>query len=105
MTPTMNKLLKERLKELGRYEAMTHAHIDLSEESREAVEHPAHYHADSIEVIDCVEAWGLGFNLGNVLKYIARCQYKNKELEDLKKALFYLKREIATQEKELVDIG
>jgi hypothetical protein len=47
-----------------------------------------------IEVIDAIEAWGLGFDDGNAVKYIARARHKGKELEDLEKALWYLERRI-----------
>lgn len=60
----------------------------------EAVNHPAHYNAGKYEVIDVIEDWDLGFNLGNTIKYIARAEHKGKELEDLEKALWYLKRRI-----------
>ena len=62
----------------------------------EKVNHPNHYHPNSIEVIDAIESWGLNFSLGNTIKYIARAGLKdpNKKLEDLQKALWYLNREI-----------
>lgn len=67
------------------------------EAGAEAINHPSHYHPDSIEAIDVIEAWGLGFHLGNVVKYIARAGLKsNDELEDLKKAQWYLERYINT---------
>ena len=49
-----------------------------------------------LEAIDVIEAFGLGFNLGNVIKYICRSgkKRKNPPLQDLKKAQFYLSREI-----------
>lgn len=65
----------------------------------EAVNHPAHYNMGSIEVIDAIEAWGLGFNDGNAVKYIARARHKDKHLEDLKKARWYIDREISNLEK------
>jgi hypothetical protein len=61
------------------------------------VDHPAHYLKDSgHEVIDVIEAWDLGFNLGNAIKYIARAGKKNptKAKEDLNKALWYIKHQI-----------
>jgi hypothetical protein len=58
----------------------------------ETVEHPAHYNVGKIEVIDAIEDWKLGFHLGNVVKYVARAQHKGNELEDLKKAAWYLSR-------------
>ena len=59
---------------------------------REAVNHPPHYNQGSIEVIDAIEDWGLDFNGGNVVKYVARHQHKTEPLEDLKKARWYLDR-------------
>lgn len=60
-----------------------------------AVDHPSHYRAQSgHEVIDVIEAWGLGFNLGNVVKYVARAGHKVNRAEDLEKALWYLQREV-----------
>jgi hypothetical protein len=60
----------------------------------EAVNHPKHYNMGKFEVIKVIRDWNLGFNLGNTVKYIARAKHKNNELEDLEKALFYLKDEI-----------
>ena len=59
---------------------------------REAVAHPAHYNQGNIEVIDAIEDWGLDFNAGNVVKYIARHKHKANPVEDLKKARWYLDR-------------
>lgn len=63
---------------------------------REAVNHPAHYGgADNpYEAIKVIEAWRLGFNLGNTIKYISRAGKKGSLLADLKKAAWYLNREI-----------
>ena len=57
-----------------------------------AVEHPAHYNVGNIEVIDAINEWKLDFDLGNVVKYVARAGHKDPEktVEDLKKAMFYL---------------
>lgn len=62
------------------------------------VDHPPHYQwlPNGVEVIDITELFG--FRLGNVLKYILRHEHKGKPLEDLKKARFYLDREIAALE-------
>lgn len=49
---------------------------------------------ETIEVIDIIEAAGLSFHLGNVVKYVLRSPYKSAELEDLKKARWYLDRHI-----------
>lgn len=63
------------------------------------VEHPTHYNQSPIEVIDAIEAWKLNFHLGNVVKYIARAEHKQNPIEDLKKASWYLNREIKQREK------
>lgn len=64
-------------------------------EEHDPVNRPAHYTHGSIEVIDAIEDWKLGFHLGNVVKYVARSAHKGKQLEDLKKARWYLERAIA----------
>jgi hypothetical protein len=65
------------------------------ESEREAVNHPAHYNqVPGVECIDVIEALGLTFCVGNVMKYIWRCPDKGNELEDLKKGRWYLDREI-----------
>lgn len=73
------------------------------------INHPSHYTSGNIEAIDFIEAKELNFNLGNVVKYVSRCgrkksagkSVKEKALEDLKKAQWYLLREITNREKEL----
>ena len=70
------------------------------------INHPQHYTLGKIEVIDFIEDKGLNFNLGNVVKYVARAGHKKssgksmdvKALEDLKKAQWYLNREISSRE-------
>lgn len=67
------------------------------------VNHPEHYVTGGIETIDFIEAKDLNFNLGNVVKYVARCGRKKskgmtmdaKAIQDLEKAKWYLEREIA----------
>jgi len=58
------------------------------------VNHPLHYKSGGIETIDFIEAKGLNYRLGNVVKYITRADHKGDRMEDLKKALWYLQREI-----------
>ena len=58
------------------------------------VNHPAHYTTGGIETIEFIEAKKLGYNLGNVVKYITRADHKGNKLEDLRKAQWYLSREI-----------
>ena len=61
---------------------------------------PDYYKRDGIEVIDFIDAFGLNFNLGNVIKYVARAGQKtNDVLIDLKKAERYLQYEIKKHEK------
>jgi hypothetical protein len=68
-----------------------------------AVNSPSHYHkASGVEVIVAIEAWGLGFCLGNVIKYVARAGRKDSgtRMEDLHKARWYLNRELEALEQE-----
>ena len=60
----------------------------------EQVNHPSHYN-QGIEAIDIIESWDLNFSLGNAIKYIPRIPYKDKQIEDLEKAKWYLEREIS----------
>jgi hypothetical protein len=68
--------------------------IKLLEEVKDNVNSPTHYTTGGIETIDFIEAKSLNYNLGNVVKYVSRSDYKGKKLEDLKKARWYLCREI-----------
>ena len=69
---------------------------DNTSPKKESVNHPSHYNTGSIEVISAILDWGLGFCLGNAVKYIARAGKKNKDtyVEDLKKAIWYINKEI-----------
>lgn len=66
----------------------------------EAVKHPAHYGGgdNPYEAIKVIEAWGLGFNLGNAAKYLARAGKKGNKVEDLNKLIQYVQFEIAKEE-------
>lgn len=60
------------------------------------VNHPSHYaEGRKYEPIAVIEAWGLGFNLGNALKYVSRVGRKDDPLEDLEKARWYIDRELS----------
>jgi hypothetical protein len=63
------------------------------------VNHPSHYKMGGIETIDFIEAKNLNYNLGNVVKYITRADYKGNKIEDLKKAQWYLNREVSNLSK------
>ena len=67
---------------------------DYVQKANDSVFSPKHYTAGKYEVIDVIEDWNLNFRLANTIKYIARHEHKGKPLEDLKKALWYLQREI-----------
>lgn len=60
------------------------------------VNHPSHYNSGKIEVIEAIEDWKLDYHCGNAVKYVARAGKKDpsKEIEDLEKATWYLKRKI-----------
>ena len=62
------------------------------------VNNPSHYNTGTIEVITVIEDWKLNFNLGNAIKYIGRCEHKNNKKEDIKKAIWYLERELKNNE-------
>jgi hypothetical protein len=64
--------------------------------AKDMVNHPSHYKVGGIETIDFIEAKSLGYNLGNVVKYITRADHKGNKLEDLEKAQWYLNREISS---------
>ena len=71
---------------------------------KEMVNHPDHYQFgknNEYEAIKVIDAWDLGFSLGNAIKYISRAGKKRKdtELEDLRKALWYLQHHIEKIEK------
>ena len=66
----------------------------------EKINHPTHYGGKNnpYEAIKVIEAWGLGFCLGNAIKYISRAGKKGSRKEDLQKAKWYLEREIQNEE-------
>lgn len=64
----------------------------------EKVNHPDHYKGNRFEAIDTIEDYDLNFNLGNVVKYTLRHNKKDNALQDLRKAEFYIKREIERME-------
>lgn len=73
--------------------------IKLAPPEGDPVNHPAYYQgANGIESIDVIEGFGLNYHLGQVIKYVLRCGKKGHRLQDLKKAEFYLRREIKNSE-------
>lgn len=73
---------------------------DHGSEVRDMVNHPPHYtnHPSGVECIEITRH--MTFNLGNVVKYLWRCEEKDSYLEDLKKAAWYLNDEIEMIEAE-----
>ncbi len=63
------------------------------------VNYPPHYTTGKIEVIDFIEDQKFGFHLGNAVKYISRSAHKEEEIQDLKKAIWYIQRRIGNLEK------
>lgn len=66
--------------------------------THDPVNHPSHYLAGGLEVMDIIDAYNLGFCEGNVLKYILRWRKKDG-LQDLNKAAWYLNRLIENETK------
>lgn len=88
LTLPLNKLTREpriRLQSSG---------VDRSQTVVDMVNSPPHYTAGGVETIDFIEAKNLNYNLGNAVKYITRAGLKGNRVEDLKKAKWYIEREI-----------
>ena len=73
--------------------------IEMTEVTHDAVNHPKHYtaHPSGVECIQVTEH--MNFCIGNVVKYLFRADHKGSPIEDLKKARWYLDREIQRREK------
>jgi len=73
----------------------------MKKPAHDPINHPAHYTSGKFETIDVIEDWGLGMHLGNAVKYISRAGKKDpaREIEDLKKARWYLDRHISNLER------
>jgi hypothetical protein len=76
--------------------SITSSNTPMQIEMFDAVDHPEHYKVGGIETIDFIEAKKLNYNIGNVIKYLTRADHKGNKLEDLRKAQWYLTREITT---------
>lgn len=89
------EFLESRKEDVCR-ELLREHNAEMLKKKDTAVEHPPHYKPGKFEVIDVIEDWNLNFHLGNAVKYIARAGRKDpaKRIEDLRKALWYLSREI-----------
>jgi len=70
------------------------------EQATDVVNKPIHYTTGGVETLDFIEAKDLNYRLGNVVKYVVRAGKKHTDpVEDLKKARFYLDREINIRER------
>lgn len=73
------------------------SNVEKSIAETDLVNHPTHYNTGKIEVIEFIEDQQLGYHLGNAVKYVCRAGKKNpaKYVEDLEKAVWYIRRRIA----------
>lgn len=78
----------------AKLEDLAPAPITAPTRALSSVNHPAHYNHGTIEAITVIEDWSLNFNMGNALKYLARADHKGTPEADLKKAIWYLQREL-----------
>lgn len=103
--------MNEHDKAIGNVENKYEINEIYLSEHRNNVNHPSHYNGGKIEVIDFIEDQRLGFCLGNVVKYVSRAgkkysadkSNKEKAIEDLKKAMWYLDRRIKEIEENLCE--
>lgn len=96
----VNSCTYAKTKETGSSNKLTAEQFDAMIMGQyESVNHPSHYTQGKYEVIDVIEDWDLGFHLSNALKYIARANYKGNREQDLRKAIWYIQREIGLNKK------
>lgn len=74
--------------------------VDHASLCNSAVDHPAHYCYSKYEPKDVIRGWGLNFNLGSAVKYIARAGRKDDIIQDLEKAKKFLEFEIEALKEE-----
>lgn len=96
ITRLVDNSRKPKMRMLGAFTSNKPMIMEFTPPS-DPVNHPAHYKAGGIETIDFIEAKKLGYNLGNVVKYITRADLKGNRKQDLEKAKWYLEREISTR--------
>jgi hypothetical protein len=86
---------KRKDKEMGELEDSMNRHPAGKKD--DVVNHPGHYTKFSVEVIDITE--NLDFLSGNIVKYVVRAPFKGEQLQDLRKAQWYLNRLISKVER------
>jgi hypothetical protein len=90
----VKKQIKEDIKNLIESDSKAKHAIKKTLELDDPINRPSHYNQSRFQPADVIDAWELSYSLGNVVKYICRHRHKNQPLEDLKKARWYLDREI-----------
>ena len=68
-------------------------------------EGPAYYKRGLTDVWDFIREQELNFHLGNAVKYICRAGYKDSKIQDLEKAIHYLKNELHHEENLYIRAG
>ena len=101
LTSSQNEFYNNQLKKIDQMLDICNKQIRENDnnKNKEMINHPQHYNQGKFEAIDVIEDWKLNFNLGNTVKYISRAGHKDDIIQDLKKALWYLDREIKRLEK------
>ena len=105
------KITKKEAKKLYKAAQEESGAINLDKKNYDAVNMPKHYTDTKIEVINYIEDKNLGFCLGNAIKYISRAGrkesaamgQKEKSIQDLQKAIWYINRRIKEMEENLCD--
>ena len=101
LTSSQNEFYNNQLKKIDQMLDICNKQIRENDnnKNKEMINHPSHYNQGKFEAIDVIEDWKLNFNLGNTVKYISRAGHKDDIIQDLKKSLWYLQREIDRLEK------
>lgn len=94
ITPAYVYVLRSAMKKSAAKAEVKAAPKPKAAPAADMVNQPPHYTTGGIEVIDFIEAKGLDYHLGNVIKYLSRAGKKGDKLEDMKKARWYLDRAI-----------
>ena len=102
LTSSQNEFYNNQLKKIDQMLDICNKQIRENDnnKNKEMINHPQHYNMGKYEAIDVIEDWKLNFNLGNTVKYISRAGHKDNIIQDLKKSLWYLNREIERLERE-----
>lgn len=79
----------------------------FSSEEQEQISDPVkpNHYKIGLEPLSYIQSWNLGFELGCVVKYVSRAKHKGSEIEDLKKAAYYLQRYIEHREEQLTGVN